>query len=113
MNPIDASAYADIDAYRNEVVKAISQTSPDFYTNFKVIALDNTKDVVLFGTQKAETQILDICGSGNLETVIGVCSLFTDAIPSEEYITSHGSDDKVRTLAKKLLSRIPTPDSAL
>jgi hypothetical protein len=112
MNPIDPSAYADIEAYRNEVVKAISQTSPDFYTNFKVIALDNGKDVVLFASAKAGTQVVDISGSGTLETVVNTCALFHDGIPSDEVVNAI-TDDKVRILATKLIKKIPAPDNEL
>jgi hypothetical protein len=112
MNPIDQSAYADIDAYRNEVVNAVSQTSPAFYKNFKIIALDNTKDVILFASAKEGTQVVDISGSGTLETVINTCALFHDGIPSNETVSAV-TDEKVRTLATKLIKKIPAQDSDL
>jgi hypothetical protein len=112
MNPIDASAYTDIEAYRNEVVKAISQTSPDFYSNFKVIALDNSKDVVVFAVEKAGTRVVDIVGSGTLETVINTCTLFQNGIPTNDVVDAV-TDEKVKTLATKLINRIPSSDTEL
>jgi hypothetical protein len=112
MNPIDPITYKDIEAYRDEVVKAISKTSPDFYRNFKVIALDNSKDVVCFAVEKAGTRVIDLVGSGTLETVIGTCALFQDGIPSKEVIDAV-AEEKVKILATKLIKRIPLPDTEL
>jgi|GWRWMinimDraft_5_1066013.scaffolds.fasta_scaffold00058_15 hypothetical protein len=112
MNPIDASTYTDIEAYRNEVVKAISQTSPDFYRNFKVIALDNSKDVVCFAVEKTGTNVIDLVGSGTLETVISTCALFQDGIPSNDIVEAV-TEEKVKVLATKLIKRLPLPDVEL
>lgn len=106
MKSTDPVTYDGIEAYRDEVVKAISKTSPDFYKNFKVIALDYSKDVVCFAVEKSGTRVIDLVGSGTLDTVKSTCELFQNGIPSKDVIDAI-TEVKVKTLVTKLIKRIP------
>jgi hypothetical protein len=102
--------FNNIDDYRNEVVKVISITSPDFYNHFKVVALDYSKDVILFLDANTKSGVFNSCAVASLETLVAVCSLFTDGLPTQEQVDAIESD-KTKTVVNKLLKRIEEHNS--
>lgn len=101
---METKVFASIDDYRNEVVNAISITSPEFYNHFKVVALDYSKDVILFLDAKA-TGPSNTIGIASLETLVETCSYFTDGLPNQEQVDSIHSE-KTKTLIGKLMNQI-------
>ena len=107
---METKVFTNIDDYRNEVVNAISITSPEFYNHFKIVALDYSKDVVLFLDANAHGKVFNSCGVASLETLVEVCSYFTEGLPTQEQIDSVQSE-KTKTLIGKLINRIEEHNS--
>jgi hypothetical protein len=102
--------FTNITDYQNEIASIMSITSPDFYSHFKVVALDYDRDVILFLDAHTKMRVFNSCAVTSIETLVDVCSFFTEGLPTQEQVDSIESD-KTKTVIKKLLKRIEEHNS--